>query len=141
MIIKQLSVFLENKTGRLSEVASILGKAGVNMTAYSVADNSDFGILRVIVSDIEKAQEVLKKEQFATTVTDVLCLRVPNTPGALAKALNILVLENISIDYMYAFSQGTTANVIIKVHDLPTCIEVLNKHQLELVAANELYKF
>ncbi|MBO5863325.1 MAG: amino acid-binding protein, partial [Paludibacteraceae bacterium] len=70
MIVKQISVFLENKTGRLNDVAALLGKSGINMTAFSVADNSDLGILRAIVSDPEKAQEVLKSNKFAVSLTD-----------------------------------------------------------------------
>ena len=141
MIIKQLSVFLENKTGRLNEVATLLGENDVNMSAFSLADNSDFGILRVIVSDIEKAQQVLRENNFATTITDVLCLRVSNKPGALAKALNILAEASIFIDYMYAFSQHDSANVIIRVRNLKDSVDVLTKHQFELVAADELYEF
>ena len=141
MIIKQLSVFLENKTGRLNEVATLLGENGVNMSAFSLADNSDFGILRVIVSDIDKAQQVLRNSNFATTITDVLCLRVSNNPGALSKALNILADASIFIDYMYAFSQQDSANVIIRVRNLKEAMNVLTKHQFELVAADTLYEF
>ena len=143
MIIKQLSVFLENKAGsRLNEVAALLGGAGVNMSAFSLADNTDFGILRVIVSDVEKAQKVLRKNNFAAKITDALCLRISNKPGALASALNILADANIFIEYMYAFSQDTSANVIIRVRDsdLETAMDILTKHQFELVAANEIIK-
>ena len=141
MIVKQLSVFLENKTGRLNDVAEILGKSGINMTAFSVADNSDFGILRVIVSVPEKALEVLKTNKFAVSLTDVICLHAPNTPGALSATLDILAKENIYIEYMYAFSEGTGANIIIRPDKLDACIEALQKNKLELIAANELYKF
>ena len=84
MVIQQLSIFLENKAGRLNDVAALLGKAGVNMTAFSLADNSDFGILRVIVSDPHKAQEVLKAQKFAVSLTDVIHLQIANTPGSLS---------------------------------------------------------
>ena len=141
MIVKQLSVFLENKTGRLNEVATLLGETEVNMSAFSLADNSDFGILRVIVSNIDKAQKILRENNFATTITDVLCLRVSNQPGALANALNILADANIFIDYMYAFSQNDSANVIIRVKNLKDAMDVLTKHQFELVAADKLYEF
>ena len=87
MLIKQLSIFLENKKGRFTEVAKILGEAGVNMSAFTVAENSDFGILRLIVSDTEKAISVLREKLYAVSVADVVCLHCPNQPGALAKAM------------------------------------------------------
>ena len=141
MIVKQISVFLENKTGRLNDVAALLGKSGINMTAFSVADNSDFGILRAIVSDPEKAQEVLKSNKFAVSLTDVICLHSPNTPGALSSALDILAKENIYIEYMYAFAEGVGANIIIKPSNLQGCVEALQKNKLELIAATDLYRF
>ena len=104
MIIKQLSVFLENKVGRLNHVAEILGGAGINMTAFSVADNSDFGILRVIVHEPERAQKLLKEHLFAVSLTDVICLKIGNQPGSLSSVLKILEKEGIYIEYMYAFS-------------------------------------
>lgn len=82
MLIKQLSIFLENKKGRFTEVAKILGEAGVNMSAFTVAENSDFGILRLIVSDTEKAISVLREKLYAVSVADVVCLHCPNQPGA-----------------------------------------------------------
>jgi hypothetical protein len=140
MIVKQLSIFLENKQGRLTEVAKMLGEANINMTAFSIADNSDFGILRLIVSDPEQAYELLHKNKFAVTLTDVVCLYCPNTPGSLAKALDILNKENIFIEYMYAFSRNESAYVIIKAQDMIACTQALQKHKLELIAADDLYK-
>jgi len=140
MIIKQLSVFLENKSGRLSEVTNLLGDAGINMTAFSIADTSDFGILRVIVSDPEKALGILKENHFSGNLTEVVCLSSPNKPGSLAKALNILSDEEISIEYMYAFSLGDTANIVIRPTNVRKCIEVLQKHELELLKSSDLYK-
>lgn len=140
MIIKQLSVFLENKSGRLCEVTNILGEAGINMSAFSIADTSDFGILRVIVSDPDKALQVLRDNQFSVNLTEVICLSCPNVPGAMAKALNILSDEQISIEYMYAFSMGEVANVVIKPTNVRKCIEVLQKHELDLLKSSDLYK-
>ena len=85
MLAKQLSVFLENKSGRLTEVTEVLGRAGVNLSAMSIADNSDFGILRCIVSDPEKAYKVLKEANFAVKITDVIGFSCPNISGSLAK--------------------------------------------------------
>lgn len=140
MIIKQLSVFLENKSGRLHEVSTILGRAGINMSAFSVADTSEFGILRLIVSDHEKAFRVLRESDFSVSLTDVVCLNCPNQPGALARALEILSQEEVSIEYLYAFSVGDAANVVIKPDQLDKCIDVLTRHSMELVKASDLYK-
>lgn len=141
MIIKQLSIFLENKTGRLAEISEILGNSGINMSAFSVADSSDFGILRLIVSNPDKAFNALKDKGFSVRLTDVLCLNVPNTPGALSKAMNILKKASIEIEYMYAFSLGESAISVIKPQDIDKCIEVLQAHKLELLAASSMYKF
>lgn len=140
MIIKQLSIFLENKTGRLAEISKSLGKVGINMSAFSVADSSDFGILRLIVSEPEKALEVLKEEGFSVRLTDVLCLNVPNTPGALSKAMSILSEAKVEIEYMYAFSLGEDAISVIKPQNIERCIEVLQAQKLELLASSSLYK-
>lgn len=141
MIIKQLSVFLENKTGRLNEVTQLLGNAGINMSAFSVADTSEFGILRVIVSDPEKALTILKEAEFSVRLTDVICLNSPNEPGALARALDILSGENVFIEYLYAYSMNDqSANIVIKPDNIQKCIEVLQRHQMELVKASDMYK-
>lgn len=140
MIIKQLSIFLENKSGRLNEVTNILANAGINMTAFSIADTSDFGILRVIVSEPEKALSILKENHFSVSLTDVICLSCPNEPGALAKALNILNDEDVPIEYMYAFSLGNTANIVIRPTNVRKCIDVLQKHELDLLKSSDLYK-
>ena len=140
MIIKQLSVFLENKSGRLHEVSTILGKAGINMSAFSVADTSEFGILRLIVSDHELALKVLREQNFSVSLTDVVCLNCPNQPGALARALQILSENEVAIEYLYAFSVGDSANVVIKPDYLEKCITVLTQHSMELVRASDLYR-
>lgn len=140
MLAKQLSIFLENKRGRFTEVAKILGEAGINMTAFTVAENSDFGILRLIVSDTDKAIEVLREKLYGVSITDVVCLRCPNIPGSLAKAMDIITQNGIFVEYMYAFSEGETANVIIRPDNLEKCIQVLQENKLELLAASDLYK-
>jgi hypothetical protein len=140
MIIKQLSIFLENKSGRLHEVSELLGREGINMSAFSVADTSEFGILRMIVSDHEKAYKALRENSFSVSLTDVVCLSCPNQPGAMAKALRILSENDVSIEYLYAFSVGESANVVIKPDHLDKCISVLQQHRMELVKASDLYK-
>jgi hypothetical protein len=129
MIAKQVSVFLENKTGRLNEVTKILGDAGINISAFSIADTSDFGVLRMIVPDPEKAAEVLKANDFSVQTTRVVLLTAPNKPGTLAKALQILSDENIFIEYLYAFSMNEdSAVIVIRPSEIERCVEVLHKN-------------
>ena len=125
MTIKQLSVFLENKTGRINEVTKILGKHGINMHAFSMAESTDFGILRLIVSEVDKAVEVLRGADFAVMLTDVVCISMPNVAGSLANILAQLAEENIFIEYMYAFAEGDKANVVIRPNDFVKCEKVL----------------
>ncbi|MDD3108089.1 MAG: ACT domain-containing protein [Alistipes sp.] len=127
MTIKQLSVFLENKTGRINEVTRILAQHGVNLYAFSLAETADFGILRMIVSDVEVARKVLREANFAVRLTDVLCLNCANTPGALAEILDLLAREQVFIEYMYAFSEGETASVVIRPTDIEKGIATLNR--------------
>ena len=98
MIIKQVSVFLENKQGRLNEVTKILADAGINLSAFTIADTSDFGILRMIVSDPEKASMILKEKDFSVKTTEVVLAKTPNKPGSLSKLLDILQQEEVFID-------------------------------------------
>ena len=125
MVTRQLSIFLENKTGRINEVARILGDNGINMQAFSMAETADFGLLRLIVPDVDKAVEVLRAASFAVMVTDVLCLNCTNTPGSLSAVLEKLASNNVFIEYMYAFSDGESANVIIRPDDIQTAVRVL----------------
>lgn len=140
MLIKQLSIFLENKKGRFTEVAQLLGEADINMTAFTVAENSDFGILRLIVSDAEKARTILKEHRYAVSVTDVVCVQCPNQPGALATIMSIITAADIFIEYMYAFSTGDRALVIIRPDNLDKTVETLSNNKVELLAAGELFK-
>ena len=133
MTIKQLSVFLENKTGRINEVTKILGTNGINMKAFSMAETADFGILRLIVSEVDKAVQVLRDASFAVMLTDVVCLNVPNVAGALSGILETLAANEIFIEYMYAFSEGETANVVIRPNDLDKCVAVLSDCQCTLI--------
>ncbi|MDR3250643.1 MAG: amino acid-binding protein [Tannerella sp.] len=140
MLIKQLSIFLENKRGRFTEVAKLLGEEDINMKAFTVSENSDFGILRLIVSDTEKAKQVLRDNKYAVSEADVICLCCPNKPGALGRAMDIINNAGVFIEYMYAFSEGESANVIIRPDNLNRCEEVLTANKIELLAASDLYK-
>ena len=127
-IVRQLTVFLENRTGRINELARILGENGINMSAFSTSDSTDFGLMRLIVSDVDKAALLLRDNGFGVNVSDVLCIQVPNISGALSTILEHLARENIFIDYMYAFSEGETASVVIRPGgDIKKAAEILSK--------------
>ena len=132
MTIKQLSIFLENKTGRINDLTKILGKHGINMHAFSMAETTDFGILRLIVSDVERAVEVLRNENFAVMLTDVVCISCPNVAGSLSEILDHLAKNDIFIEYMYAFAEGYKANVVIHPNDLDKCVAELSKCQCNI---------
>ena len=126
MIIKQLSIFLENRSGRIHEVTKIMSQNGVNMRAFSMAETSDFGILRLIVSEVDKAVDCLRAANFAVMITDVVCVECPNVSGSLSDVLDILTENGIFIEYMYAFAEGSVANVVIRPSDVELCDKVLN---------------
>lgn len=130
MLAKQLSVFLENKSGRLNEVTEVLGKAGVNLSAMSIADNSDFGILRCIVSDPEKAKRALEEAYFTVIISDVIGFTCPNTSGALAVVLKYLSERGVFIEYMYSFAAGDVAHVVIRPTDLESCERYFQRRKL-----------
>jgi hypothetical protein len=138
MLIKQLSVFLENRSGRLTEVTGALFESQINIVAQCVAESSDFGILRMVVSNPELALSVLRAKGFSVQVTEVLCLTTPNTPGSLHRALQVLSAAGISIDYMYAFAIGDHAFVALRTTDVAKSIEVLRKHEQTLLCAAEI---
>lgn len=141
MIIKQVSVFLENKSGRLNEVTKILGEAGINISAFTIADTSDFGILRMIVADPEKACATLKENDFSVQTTEVVLAKTPNKPGSLSRLLEILQKEEVFIEYMYAFSMKDEGAVtVIRPTRVKRCIEMMQKHKTNLMRANELYE-
>ena len=138
---KQISVFLENKAGRLSNVTRVLGNAQINIRALFIADTSDFGILRIIVSDPVKAYKILKEAGFTVSETQVIAVRVPDSPGGLADVLEQMAEENINIEYLYAFL-GTTENdalVIFKVEDAEKAEMVFKKKDIKFIDENQLY--
>ena len=114
MKVEQISIFLENKSGRLAEVTTILSEGGVNIRALSLADTADFGILRLIVNDCDRAKEILKSNGFTVGKTEVLALEVPDRPGGLARILRILDGAGINVEYMYAFVNRTGDNAIMR---------------------------
>ncbi len=130
MIINQVSVFLENKSGRLNEVTQILSDAGINISAFTIADTSDFGILRLIVSEPEKACKVLKQNQFSVKTTEVVLAKTSNRPGSLSELLSVLNKEGVFIEYMYAFSmEQDSAVIVIRPTSIKKCMEILQNHE------------
>ena len=125
MTIKQLSVFLENKSGRINEVTKALGEQGINMHAFSMAETTDFGILRLIVSDVDKAVEVLRAKDFAVILTDVVCISCPNVAGALSK-----ILEKLA--------EGDRANIVIRPSNLSECLKQLSEEDCHILGDQQL---
>ena len=141
MRVEQISVFLENKAGRLSEVTGILAEAGINIRALSLADTSDFGILRLIVNDNAKAVEVLKQHGFTVGKTDVVAVEVDDRPGGLHRILQVLYRANVNVEYMYAFVQqsGNNAVIIFRFDSLDEAVKVLAENGVKVIAGEQLY--
>jgi len=140
MLVKQISVFVENKFGRLADIIKILGDNDIDISALSIADTTDFGILRVIVSDPAKAEEVLKENGLAVKTTDVLAVAVEDKPGGLAEILALLKKNDIGIEYMYAFmgSGGTRSGwLVIRVDKTDEAIKVLDAAMVNVLNAKE----
>lgn len=142
MLVKQISVFLENKSGRLAEVTKTLGENDIDISALSIADTTDFGILRLIVNKPEKAERVLKESYFTVNCTNVIAIGVQDKPGGLAVALEILDKESIGIEYMYAFVNKAEddALVILRVEDPDKAIKVLKDNGVNVLSSSEVYK-
>jgi hypothetical protein len=140
MIIQQLSIFLENKSGRLTEVLEVLGKENIRITALSIADTSEFGILRILVSDPERARSVLKEQHFTVNITEVISVIAPDEARYYAKILKILSDIDISVEYTYAFSIGKKSVIILKCSNNEKAIQALKEHEMDLLKANDLYK-
>ncbi len=140
MLIKQLSVFLEDRSGRLTELTRILAENDVNITALSVAETADYGIVRLVVGRPELAKEALEKAGFSIGLTDVVCVNMPDKPGSLYRILQLLTDEKINIDYMYAFSNNAVALAVIRAADAAQVIEVLQQHRLQLLSQSDIYQ-
>ncbi len=139
--VEQISVFLENKAGRLADVTSILAEANVNIRALSLADTSDFGILRLIVNDNNKAKEELKKAGFTVGKTDVVAVEVEDQPGGLSYILRILHKANVNVEYMYAFVQQSGANAVLifRFDNLDEAIRILRDNKVRVIKGEKLY--
>ena len=142
MKVEQISIFLENKPGGLEEVTRILKDSGINIRTLSLADTTDFGILRLIVDQYDKAREVLKAQGFTVGKTEVVAVEVPDRPGGLGLVLQILAQAGVNVEYMYAFVQhsGKNAVIIFRFDNLDEAINILQKEGIHIYKGEEVYR-
>lgn len=136
--VQQLSIFLENKLGRLNEVMEIIGKSDIRIIAAMVADTSEYGILRLITSDTEKAFQVLKEHNISVNRCEVIALSTGASVGSFSQKLHPFAQEKIGIEYMYCFSVQDKAFMIIRVHDMEQAARMVDQYGLETISAGEL---
>ena len=139
-MVQQLSVFLQNKSGKIAAVVRALSEGGVDIRALSIADTTDFGILRMLVSDIAAAKDILSGQNCILSVNDVVVVAVPDAPGGLSRVLSLMAQENIDIEYMYSLiARGdAVAYMVFRVSDEARLLEVLAKNGLATVSAQAL---
>lgn len=139
MYIKQLSVFIENREGRLEEVLDVLKQSGVNIVSLSLADTSEYGLLRLLVNNPEAGKNALRENGFSAMLTDVLGVKLCHRVGYLQELLEVICKNGINIEYMYALSTGTDdASIVIKTSDLEKAAEILKETDVELVTQEEI---
>lgn len=135
MNVTQLSVFIENKAGRVSEVTDVLGQAGVNIRGFSVSDTADYGIIRLIVNDPEAGRGALKKAGFTVKDAEVICIKLPDHPGGLAGVLKLVSEAGVNIEYVYSL---ISTYVVINVADVDRAVSLLKDTSVELVTQEEI---
>ena len=141
MTAKQLSVFIENRQGRLGEVLAVLKKNDVNILSLSLADTTEYGLLRILVNKPEKGKEMLIAEGFSSMITEILVIKVPHTSGSLQKILQLIADNNISIEYMYGLSiDGEDASIAMKTNDIAAACKVLKDNGIETIVTEDLEK-
>ena len=140
MFVEQISIFIENKEGRLAEVTGILRDANVNIRALSLADTTDFGVFRLIVNDNDKAEKALKKEGFKVGKTQVLAVEVMDEPGGLNEILDPFLENEINLEYMYAFAnpKGKNAIMIFRFDDLDRALKILSEKNIKVFTSQEI---
>ena len=139
MFVKQLSVFIENREGRLKEVLQALKNNGVNIVSMSLADTSEYGLLRILVTNPEAGKQALKEEGFSAMLTDVLAIKLSHQVGKLQELLVAICDENINIEYMYALSTGKDdASIVLKASDLEKAAKALQARGVEIVTSAEI---
>ena len=142
MLIRQISIFIENRPGRLAAVTQLLGDAGIDIRSLSLADTRDFGILRIIVNKPDLACQVLKDAGCTITITAVVGVKIPDRPGGLADVLQILNRADVNVEYMYAFlnREADCANVIFRVDKEEKCLDVLRNNNIDVLSCDEVYE-
>lgn len=140
MKVEQISIFLENKSGRLAEITDVLAKNGVNIRALSLADTADFGILRLIVDDIEKTALLLKEGGFTVGTNEVVAVVLPDRPGGLSGILSALQGKSVNVEYMYAFGQRSEGNAVLifRFDELERAIDTLQKAGFKILKREEV---
>lgn len=138
MTIRQLSVFLENKTGYLNQVLNVLARNQINIVALTVADTSDYGIMRAIVSNPEKALEALRAEQFTVRVHEIMGLEMDAAPGSMSHILDLFTSADICIEYVYAFSFGSKSMLVFRTDNKEKALEVIEKNKLKPIREKDL---
>ena len=140
MKVEQISIFIENKSGRLAEVSGALGDAGINIRALSLADTSDFGILRLIVNDTDKAFAVLREQNKLVNKTEVVGVGVPDSPGGLSSILQTLDENDVNVEYMYAFVErsGDNAVIIFRFDNVDEAINVLSENGIKVIEGSKI---
>jgi len=140
MFLKQLTVFLENREGRLESVTDLLAKNNINIACLALADTSEYGVLRLIVSDPDRAKAILKEEGYSSRLTEVLGVRLAQEPGTVSKLTKTLAAEGINIEYMYTLSSSKEfGSMILKVSDIEKASAVVKAAGMELVDPNAAY--
>ncbi len=142
MLVKQISVFVENVPGKLVEVSQILGENNIDMSALSLADSSDFGILRLIVNDPDKAYQVLREHDFVVKQSEVIAVVIDDRPGGLTGVLQLLSGASLSVEYMYAFvgSQDGHAVVVLRANDTEAALKVLEANHVSTLEPKDIYR-
>ena len=141
MTAKQLSVFIENRQGRLGEVLNALKKSGASILSMSLADTTEYGLLRLIVNNPEAGKDALTNDGFSSMITEVMIIKIPHKAGSLQEILEIIANKNISIEYMYGLSiDGADASVVMKTNDLALAKEVFKENKIETLTSEELSK-
>ena len=139
MTAKQVSVFIENRQGRLGDVLHVLKENDVNILSISLADTTEYGLLRLILNKPEKAREVLLAAGFSSMITEVLIIKVPHVTGALQGILELVAKKNISIEYMYGLSvEANDASIVMKTNDLKAAVEVLKEANIDTMTDEEI---
>ncbi|MEE4240873.1 MAG: ACT domain-containing protein [Desulfopila sp.] len=140
MKVEQIAIFLENKSGRLSEITRVLAENGINIRSLSLADTADFGILRLIVDKVEEAERVLKTEGFTVGKTNVIAVEVPDKVGGLASVLKVIEEADLNVEYMYAFvnKSGENAVMIFRFEEVDQAVKVLLDQGITILSGAQI---